>query len=136
MQIIWRWLPAILWMILIFLLSGRRSVSVSHEYVLNFLFFKSLHVIEYAVLFLLNARALGLTDAKTKKTNMRLAAVMTLVYAISDEIHQTFVPSREGKMRDVIIDAVGILLAWYSVTHILPKAPKKLRSLGKHWQLL
>ena len=42
-------------------------------------------------------------------------AVMTLLIAVSyaglDEWHQSFVPLREPRVRDVIIDAIGALLA-------------------------
>ena len=37
-------------------------------------------------------------------------------YAVSDEIHQLFVPGRSGQVRDVLLDSVGvaagILLSW------------------------
>jgi VanZ family protein len=42
-----------------------------------------------------------------------------LTYAISDEIHQTFVPTRTGSLTDVFIDSVGIFLAkYYTETYI------------------
>ena len=33
-----------------------------------------------------------------------------MIYAISDEIHQLFVPGRSGQVRDVLIDSAGSLL--------------------------
>ena len=36
-----------------------------------------------------------------------LALSICIVYAISDEIHQLFVPGRAGQVRDVIIDGLG-----------------------------
>ncbi len=130
------WGPPVVWMSIIFLLSNRQRVSVSSEYVLNFLFFKTLHVLEYAMLFFLHARALGVRYAKHRYGRALVAIALTILYAASDEIHQTFVPTREGKVRDVIIDAVGTLAAWYTIIHILPKAPKKLRSWAKRLELL
>ncbi len=38
------------------------------------------------------------------------ALIGCLLYAISDEIHQYFVPGRSGEVRDVIIDTLGALL--------------------------
>ncbi len=35
--------------------------------------------------------------------------IIGILYAISDEIHQLFVPGRSGKVTDVIIDSLGIL---------------------------
>jgi VanZ family protein len=36
---------------------------------------------------------------------------ISLVYACSDEFHQTFVRGREGTPRDVVIDAIGMTIA-------------------------
>lgn len=121
------WLPVVVWMVIIFVLSGRESVQVADEPILNFLFFKTLHVIEYAVLFILYFRALK---------NKAAAFFLTLLYAATDEIHQMFVPTREGKFRDVIIDAIGATLAWISITHLLPRVPKKLRALAKSLEII
>ncbi|NMA02021.1 MAG: VanZ family protein [Clostridia bacterium] len=35
---------------------------------------------------------------------------MCILYAISDEIHKLFIPSRAGEERSVIIDSAGLLL--------------------------
>jgi VanZ family protein len=118
------WIPPLLWMALIFALSSRHSVTVSSEYVLNFLFFKTLHVMEYAVLYALVYRA---------SDNFLSSFIITILYAVSDELHQTLVPTREGKLRDVIIDALGATLAWHTLRQLLPKAPKKLKNWAKHW---
>ena len=110
-------------MTVIFFFSSRHSVSVSPEYWLNFLFFKTLHLIEYAVLFTLLSRA---TQSHLK------AFIVTVLYAMTDELHQQFVPSREGKPRDVIIDAIGAGLTWYYLVKLLPKAPKVLKDLVRN----
>ena len=38
---------------------------------------------------------------------------MVLLYACSDEIHQTFVAGRSGEVLDVLIDTIGGSLATY-----------------------
>lgn len=38
-----------------------------------------------------------------------LSMVITIIYAITDEIHQLFIPGREGKIVDVYIDTLGII---------------------------
>jgi VanZ family protein len=121
------WMPAIVWMVLIFTLSARQRISVSEEYALNFLFFKTLHVIEYAIFFGWCYRGLGVFYGNTDRLRFRWAFVFAVLYAITDEIHQTFVPTREGKVRDVIIDATGAAIAWYLIAQLLPKAPKTLK---------
>ncbi|MBP9691492.1 VanZ family protein, partial [Candidatus Woesebacteria bacterium] len=40
------------------------------------------------------------------------AIVTALLYAISDEMHQTLVPTRTGQVRDILIDSIGILLCF------------------------
>lgn len=35
--------------------------------------------------------------------------IIGMLYAISDEIHQLFVPGRSGQMTDVLIDTMGVL---------------------------
>jgi VanZ family protein len=48
-----------------------------------------------------------------------LAVGTTILFAMSDEFHQTFVPTREGAIRDVFIDTIGILIAFsYTKTYL------------------
>src|SRR3989344_5886023 len=106
--------PILIWMSVIFYLSSRKSIQVSDIYIMNFFIFKFLHVMEYALLYFLVFRAffffgnnnLSLTQI------MFLAIIISVLYAVSDEIHQLFVPTREGKIRDVLIDSLGILLSF------------------------
>ena len=65
---------------------------------------KLAHITIFAVLWLTIARA---TDWRRPL----LASVLTLLYAISDEVHQSFVEGRNGTPVDVMIDAIGIGLA-------------------------
>ena len=136
MKTISAWLPVILWMGIIFIMSSRQRISVSQTYELNFLFFKTLHIIEYAFLYVLSYRALYMTtDIERKKISIA-AFLLTVMYAVTDEIHQTFVPTREGHIRDVIIDAIGAGTAWIFLKHTLPILPKKLKKLAIHWHLI
>lgn len=79
---------------------------------ISFLLQKTGHFLEYFLLALLIYRALRQTSP-TKGS--RWAAVLTLaagvIFAISDEWHQSFVPHREPAVRDVLIDSAGILTA-------------------------
>ena len=38
-----------------------------------------------------------------------LSIIITIIYAITDEVHQLFVPGREGKIIDVYVDTLGIV---------------------------
>ena len=37
--------------------------------------------------------------------------LFVIAFAVSDEFHQSFVPSREATVRDVLIDTMGAILA-------------------------
>ena len=66
---------------------------------------KVLHALEYGALWWLWLRALGFRRPF-------LAAAIAIVYAISDEYHQTFVHGRHGSAADVGVDAAGVAVAW------------------------
>lgn len=55
-----------------------------------------------------------------------LALIVSMLYAASDEYHQTFVNGRSGEIRDVLIDSSGALLA-IVFTAIIILLSKKLR---------
>jgi VanZ family protein len=48
----------------------------------------------------------------TPRRALFVSAVIAVIYAISDEYHQTFVPFREGTIRDVFIDSIGVFLVY------------------------
>jgi len=102
-----RFLPPLIWMGVIFYLSSREKIAVSESYWLSFAFFKTLHLIEYGILFLLWYFALY-----KKKYGLKLAIFLSILYGMTDEWHQTFVPTREGRIRDVFIDSLGVILTW------------------------
>ena len=106
------WGPPLVWMILIFFLSSQESTQVSDVYTWNFIFFKSLHVLEYAALYFLLFRATLQENSKDQKKDRLIALLITFAYAASDELHQTFVPTREGRLRDVGIDTIGMSLMY------------------------
>jgi hypothetical protein len=130
------WLPPLFLMALIFYLSSRQRVEVSDIYLVQFAVFKSLHVIEYAVLYLLNFRALKNLFPREIWKNHIDAFVITLVYAFSDEIHQRVVPTREGRMRDIVIDTLGITFALWYLWKKLPQASPLLKSWGRKLEIL
>jgi len=106
------YLPVCLWMILIFYFSSQQKISVSPTFILNFILFKSLHVIEYAILFALWCWAIANKKNFFTQETYLWAGITTLMYAVFDEIHQTFIPTREGTMRDVAIDGIGIIIMY------------------------
>jgi hypothetical protein len=71
---------------------------------------KGWHFTEYAIATTIGARAL---EKKIPELIQRLKIILPIVilFAASDEWHQTFVPGRGGNVRDVLIDTAGALTA-------------------------
>src|SRR5688500_12150835 len=107
---VWRWLAVLLWMSAIFAVSSFPTIATPFEAGFDFSLKKLAHVVEYGVLTVLLFSALRLHIA-LKRHALFSAALVAIVYACSDEWHQSFVPGREGRLRDVGIDAVGALVA-------------------------
>jgi len=94
------WAPVVLWAGVIFGLSAIPSLSSglgTWDEVLR----KGAHIAEYAVLGMLLLRALS---------SVLPAFAIGVAYAITDEIHQHFVPGRHSSPFDVAFDACGVAL--------------------------
>lgn len=77
---------------------------------------KLAHLTEYGVLWLLWWRALGFLVATALP-----AVAIALLYAATDEWHQSFVTGRHGSPVDWAIDALGVGIA---VALLLPRAAR------------
>ena len=132
-----RYGPLIIWAVLIFigssnLLSGSNT-SMFLERPLHWLFpqagdatLRALHFVlrkaghfsEYAVLALLAARAFRTSSRELLRTHWFWAAfILAAAYSLTDEFHQSFVPSRGASIYDSMIDSLGGLtaLAWLAL---------------------
>jgi len=101
------WLPVIAWAALIFALSSIPSLS-THLGTWDTILRKGAHMTEYAILAMLLWRAIGSELA---------ALALAIAYAVTDELHQAFVPGRHASPVDVAIDGVGaaiglVVLLW------------------------
>lgn len=95
---------------LIFYLSSRPGNPHLDLGSLDFAIKKLAHVIEYAFLYFLLFRMIS--TFALPRTSFIGAAALAILFAISDEYHQTFVPLREGRLRDVVIDSLGVFLMY------------------------
>ena len=73
---------------------------------IHFITRKVAHFTEYAILGLLAARAFWSSERW-----FLISAVLVVVYALLDEYHQSFVPSRTASVFDSLIDIAGGLTA-------------------------
>ena len=93
------WLPVAVWAALIFTFSSIPSLDSGFG-TWDAVIRKLAHVAEYAVLGALLYRALRREPA---------AIALGSLYAVTDEIHQTFVSGRHGSALDWLIDTVGVV---------------------------
>ena len=117
-------IPAIIWMIFIFIMShtnGNESsnqsnfivkivlefININHE-TLSFMIRKIAHMSEYAILLLFIYY--GLYKTITYKYQLLISLLITFIYACSDEFHQLFIPGRSGQFIDILIDTSGALI--------------------------
>jgi VanZ family protein len=92
------WVPVVLWAAVIFAFSSVPDLGTglgTWDLVLR----KLAHAAEFAVVGALLLRAVA---------SERVALALGIAYAISDELHQHFVPGRLGSPLDVLIDAAGV----------------------------
>src|SRR5919108_2283008 len=123
---IMNWTAVVLWAALIFYFSTEQFSSSHTSQILEpwvrwfvpgisaerldsiqFALRKLGHLSEYLVLSLLLLRALDENSGRIKTRFMAWALGLVFLYAISDEFHQSFVPSRTPSLADVFIDLFG-----------------------------
>lgn len=100
------WGPAVVWAAVLFYLS---SQSWSRGPALFGVNDKVGHILLYATL----GAALGYGRVRSPgMTGHRLLLTVGFLYAVSDEIHQSFVPGRTASLPDLAADAVGLLVGY------------------------
>ena len=109
----WR-IALLLWMGVIFALTSIPATSSdTTEQVFglfNYLVRKSAHLTEYAILGILWYASIAGGLREWRPRTARLAWLLTALYGLSDEIHQSFVPNRSSSLNDVVLDAAGALI--------------------------
>lgn len=126
-----RWILVVIWMGVIFAFSHQaHSSEATATYFgdFNVLVRKLGHISEFAVLFFLlrfallggNPVPVNANDSQTQsksrqwqvaiadKTNL-IAMGISVLYAASDEWHQSFVPGRSACVEDVLLDSAAVL---------------------------
>ena len=76
----------------------------------SFIVRKAAHFSVYALLGLLLAAAVSVTFSAGAVRRLLLPFLIGALWAVSDEIHQSFVPGRSCELRDMAIDSLGALL--------------------------
>jgi len=96
--------PALLWLF--------PHITEPQIAVVHFLVRKLSHFSEYAILAVFAARAFqGSARQGLRQKWFMASLVLVVVYAFSDEIHQSFEPSRTASIHDSLIDIAGGITA-------------------------
>jgi VanZ family protein len=106
------WLLVVSFAFFIFFLSAIPDLKSSLDEVLDIILRKIAHATEFGLLAYLIFSALEIHKINYKKA-IFLASIFALLYALSDEYHQSFVPGREMALVDFLIDATGVLMAFF-----------------------
>jgi hypothetical protein len=127
-QIFLGWLPALFMMLLIFLVSAQSSSNLPNFDWADGLVKKSGHTVGYAILAWLYWRALEFKDSQRW-----VAWLLAVLYALTDEFHQSFVPGRHPDVLDVLIfDNFGALISlWLINRYRKQKRPDPLHPIAK-----
>ena len=97
------WLPVLLYVVLIFILSGMSAPPVPAGIPGD-----ALHYPEFAVLAFLIARALhGSAPGMARPKHLLWAFLLSVLFGATDEFHQAFVPDRVPDVRDWLHDGIG-----------------------------
>lgn len=117
----------IVWMSAVFTLSsesGSKSENTSNSFTktifqnnisdeqvknLSFIIRKTAHFALYTIGGICICLFVLLNFKSTNKIYL-ISYIIGTIYAITDELHQLYIPNRSGEIRDVIIDSFGILL--------------------------
>ena len=106
-----RFLPAILVMLSIFLFSAGSAVELP-EKLLQTVINKGGHMVGYGLLALAFWRMF-----EFEENRFWLAWLLAVLYALTDEYHQSFVPGRHPSLFDALFfDALGALIALWLVS--------------------
>ena len=132
-----KWILVVLWMSIIFYFSNFNSKESTNQsrsiidksiveiykeknnvndYValekVDIIVRKIAHIIEYLVLVILVCILISEYCKQLNKT-LIISFIISILYSISDEIHQYFVIGRSCEIRDIIIDSIGIIIGLF-----------------------
>jgi VanZ family protein len=119
-----KWLPVLFVMLVIFLFSARPPSELPYFDWADRIVKKGGHIIGYAVLAFLYWRAFDFKEEK-----VWVAWFLAVLYAITDEFHQSFVPGRFSSVWDVLIfDNFGALISlWLANRYRKQKRPDSIQ---------
>ena len=122
-SLIFRFLPAVLMMLSIFLFSAGNAFEPP-QHLVAFTINKGGHMLGYGILALSYWRMF-----EFKRNRYWISWLLALLFAMTDEFHQSHVPGRHPRLFDVLVyDNLGALLALWLATNIFSSINPSQRS--------
>ena len=128
------WIPLIIWLSFIFIVSSIHGSkfqilpfnTITQVHIEELLSYRqaAFHAGEYCLLVILTYRLLRLKLNQPENFIYLLSFSTSILYAISDEVHQYFVPGRFATLTDLIFDTLGIITGLICI-HIYIKIVNK-----------
>lgn len=112
-RVAWLWLPVLVWAGIIFALSATPNLRFAQAADLDFVVRKAGHMAAFGILAVLLWRALAFSAVRRA---IVWSWVLTVAYATTDELHQSFTAGRHPSPVDVGIDSAGALLFLLALT--------------------
>lgn len=113
---VFRWGPVIAWAMLIFILSSQASLPGPKVIWWDFVLKKSAHMLVFGLFYFLLYRAI---NWEKKLKTYFIPMFFTILYAVFDEIHQSFIPGRTSLISDVGYDTLGATLAFLKLKNLI-----------------
>ncbi len=109
------WSPVVLWCCLIFYFSSIPHLATPWG-IWDTILRKGAHILEYVILTLLLIRAFHKTTNLSLRNIFAWSLRLSIFYALTDEIHQGFVPGRNTSVYDLFVDSLGVIFAIWLFT--------------------
>lgn len=119
-------MPVILFCLALFIQSSLPAVELPESNTIGF--DKLAHFIAYGILMILFFYSLKNQNksVKLRKYSLEYAFLFTVLYGISDEIHQSFVPFRSADFFDALADFLGAFVVYIIMKTIIQRKAKTL----------
>lgn len=108
-----RWIPAVFWMGVIFYLSDQTGSELGSL----FPFLDNFNWGHYVAYFILALAVYWAIHHRNWKYAKWYVVIFCVIYGITDEWHQSFVPNRTPDLRDLVNNTIGASLAMIA-THL------------------
>ncbi len=109
----WRYAPVVLlvvWLGVIFFFSAQTTIGAKPGITFEVVLRKIAHFFEFFILTFLVYKTADTYRPGKGERNLWIAVIGAVLYAVSDELHQSMVPGRRAAGIDVMIDSFGVFM--------------------------